>query len=468
MSSKVPVTEAELAELPPKIRALISRIIDYYERRIAELESRLNRTPQNSSLPPSAVHPHAKPAPRKPKSKRKRGGQPGHAKYQRPLIPTKDCDHVQSLKPALCRRCGENLLGHDPTPLRHQVWELPEIKPIVKEYQLHRLTCRGCGAKTCAQLPPGVPFGQAGPRLVALVALLMGCFRLSKRRVAIFLEHVLAQPCSTGWIVKLQHMATQALRPAYEELAASLPEQPVVKIDETPTKEGPRKSWLWTCVAEKFTLFALRPSRAATALTELLSENYGGVVHCDRARMYLSLDRLQWCWAHLRRDFQSLVDSRAAGSKYLGQRLLTNVKRLFGHWRSYRDGTITRLALVRRMGPVRRAIEGLLERGAASGQKTYQGMCRELHEHRQRLWTFLRADGVEPTNNAAERALRHAVIWRKLSFGTQSSAGSRFVETILTLIETCRQQSRPLFAFLTKTIEHHLAGKPTPSLVANG
>jgi hypothetical protein len=131
-------------------------------------------------------------------------------------------------------------------PLRHQVWELPEVKPYVTEYQRHRLVCRCCGETTCAELPPGVPPGQAGPRLVALTALLMGCFRQSKSRVALFLEQVLQQPCSTGWVVKLQKQATDALRPAYDELASQLPNQPILAMDETPTKEGTTKSWLWT------------------------------------------------------------------------------------------------------------------------------------------------------------------------------------------------------------------------------
>ena len=192
------------------------------------MEARLNKSPQNSSLPPSSQHPHAKPPVRKPKSKKRRGGQPGHQKHERPLLPSGECDNIQIVKPAECRRCGTKLSGSDPEPWRHQVWELPEIKPTVTEYQRHRLRCRQCGETTCALLPPGVPTTQAGPRLVALVALLMGCFRQSKSRVALFLEQVLNQPCSAGWVVKLQNQATDALRPAYEELANQLPDRATV------------------------------------------------------------------------------------------------------------------------------------------------------------------------------------------------------------------------------------------------
>jgi len=457
-----PITPEQLAALPPEVRAVVQAIIDHYERRITELAAeivRLKKTPRNSSLPPSSEHPHAKPPPAKPKSQRPRGGQPGHEKHERALIPTEQCQQVVPLKPKRCRRCRRKLCGHDPAPLRHQVWDLPPIEPQVSEYQLHRLTC-SCGTITCAALPPGVPRGQAGPRLIALVALLMGCFRQSKRRVALFLEQVLNQPCSPGWVVKLQNQATAALRPCYEELAAQLPAQACLGIDETPTKQGPDKAWLWTTVAATFTVFTLRTTRAATVLTELLGTAYAGVVNCDRAKMYYSQERLQWCWAHLKRDFQALIDSGDGVKKRLGHDLMRPTRKLFRLWARYRDGTLTRVGFQRLMKPIRQEINALLLRGAFAGI----GMAEELSNHRDWLWTFVDVEGVEPTNNASERALRHAVIWRKLSFGTQSAAGSRFVETLLTVVETCRQQSRNVFAFVTNTVEAHFAQQPAPSL----
>ena len=462
------ITDELIARQTPEAQAIIRLLLGQIEKltaRVAALEARLGKSPQNSSLPPSSQHPHAKPPTRKPKSKNRRGGQPGHKKHQRPLLPSGDCDDIQILKPTECRRCGEKLSGRDPQPLRHQVWELPEIKPTITEYQRHRLCCRTCGESTCGALPPGVPVGQAGPRLVALVALLMGCFRQSKSRVAVFLEQVLGQPCSTGWVVKLQNQATAALRPAYEELAAQLPEEPILGIDETPTKQATRKSWLWTFVAPRLTVFAVRDSREATALTDTLGCSFGGVVNCDRAKMYWSLPKLQWCWAHLKRDFQALIDTGDQQTKRLGRELLPCVRELFRLWARYRDGPLTRVGWLRLMRPIRRQVDALLLRGAFSGNRRLTGMCNELTKHGAWLWTFLEVDGVEPTNNASERALRHAVIWRKLSFGTQSERGSRFVETILTVIETCRQQSRAVFGYLTTAIEASYAAKPAPSLV---
>lgn len=431
MSREQLVTDDAISRQPPDAQAIIRLLfarIEQQDRRIAqleahvkELESRLNKTPQNSSLPPSSQHPHAKPAlPRKPSGKRP-GGQPGHLKHERALVPTEECSEVVTLVPLACRRCGDKLVGNEAKPLRHQVWEVPEIRPLVKEYQLHRLLCPTCGITTCAELPAGVPNGQAGARLVALVALLMGCFRQSKRRVALFLEQVLMQPCSPGWVVKLQNQATAALRPPYEEATGRLPKEETLGLDESPNKEGRVKTWLWSFVATTFTVFALRTTRAATVVQELLGKEFQGVVMCDRAKMYWWLPRLQWCWAHLKRDFQALIDSNDRQAQRLGRDLMRPTRELFRHWARYRDGTITRVGLKRLMHPIRHEVESLLLRGLFSGNSRLYGICRELYGHREWLWTFLDVEGVEPTNNGSERSLRHPVIWRKLSFGTQST-----------------------------------------------
>ena len=463
-----PITPEQMAALPPEFQALLRAVIDHYERRIAALEAELaaaKKTPRNSSLPPSTEHPHAKPAPQRSSSGNKPGGQPGHPKHERALIPPEQCQAIVPVKPEVCRRCGEALAGSDPEPLRHQIWEIPEIKPLVTEYQLHRLTCPCCRESTCAPLPPGVPQSQAGPRLVALTALLMGCFRQSKRRVALFLDYVLNQPCSPGWVVKLQQQATAALAPAYQELVQQLPAEPVLGIDESPTKQGKDKAWLWTFVAATYTVFTLRTTRAAIVLQELLTDVFDGVVNCDRAKMYWKNGRLQWCWAHLKRDFQALIDHPDGQAKRLGRDLMRQTKLLFRHWSRCRDGTITRAGMLRLMNPIRREVNSLLLRGEYSGNPVLVGMCRELFQHREWLWTFLDVEGIEPTNNASERALRHAVIWRKLSFGTQSAHGSRFVATILTTVETCRQQSRNVFDYLTAAMQAHFDHQSAPSLL---
>jgi transposase len=458
------VTDEMMAGWPPEARAVVRMLqqqIDELRAEVADLKARLGKDSTNSSLPPSAAHPHTKPASVKPPSGKSRGGQPGHRKAERTLIPVGDCQSVEDCVPASCRKCGGPLAGIDSDPLRHQVWELPGIYPVVTEYRQHRLIC-SCGVSTCGGLPAGVPTGQAGPQLTAFAGLLMACFRQSKRRAAQFLGTILNQPASAAWMVVLQNRCAEAVEPAYDDLVAKLPAQPIVYVDESPTKEGPARAWVWTAVADTFTVFACRTSRAADVVTGLLGDAYHGVVHCDRAKMYWRFGRLQWCWAHLKRDFQAWIDYPCRTRQRLGRDLMRPTLDLFALWKKVRDGTLARTAFAAMVAPIRQAINALLLRG--SFNPLTAGVCKELVEHRSNLWTFVDTEGVEPTNNAAERALRPAVIWRKLSFGTQSAAGSRFVERMLTVIETCRRRGQNAFAWLTDAVRARWGGQPGPCL----
>ena len=403
------LTDEMLAKWPPDaqalIRLLLARVAEL-DVQVAELRGQLaearGKTPQNSSLPPSTTHPHAKPMSVKPKSKRSRGGQPGHDKHERALIPVEACRDVVPCVPRACRRCGRKLSGRDPEPLRHQVWELPEIKPIVTEYQRHRLVC-ACGCSTCGDLPPGVPTGQAGPRLIAFSGLLMACFRQSKRRAALFLSTILNQPASAAWMVLLQNRGAEAVQPAYDELAAQLPAQEVLNIDESPTKEGPSKAWVWTFVAATFTFFACRTSRAADVLQDLLGEAYDGIIHCDRARMYWRFGRLQWCWAHLKRDFQALIDDPCATSNAWATTSCGRRKRCSPSGRGPRRHPHAR-TFERRMKPIRREIDALLLRGYFN--PLTRGFCKELVEHGEHLWTFVTSKALSrPTTPPSERCV---------------------------------------------------------------
>lgn len=462
-----PITPEQLSALPPEVRAVVCALIEHYEWRIADLEAKLaaaGKTPRNSSKPPSSEHPHAKPQPKARDSSRKPGGQPGHEKHERTLIPVEECFAVQDYMPKRCGDCGKSLRDAmpDSQPLRKQVWEVPPIRPQVTEHRLHRLMCACCGAVTCGELPPGVPTIEAGPRLVALTALLMAGFRCSKRKVTTFLQDVLHVPCSPGWVVKLQNFASSALRPAYDELVRRLPDEPRLNIDESPTKQARIKAWLWTFVANTFTVFALRKSRKAEALDDHLGSGFAGVIGCDRAKMYLSIHRIQWCWAHLIRDFRSWIDGTDGAARRLGRELQDPIRQVFELWWKVRDGTLSRPEFQAQVQPYRQKVDRLLLRGVYTIAGSAQATCEQLTEHSDRLWAFVDHDQVEPTNNAAERALRQAVIWRKLSFGTQSDTGSRFVETMLTIVETCRQQGRSAYDFAVEAITaHHARKKPT-------
>ena len=474
--SSPPISAAQLAALPPEFRAVLQSVIDHDELMIAELKAELasvRQTPWNSSLPPSTEHPHAHtaganeaPAAKTPQKKRKRGGQKGHPQHARPLLDVEQCDEVVTLRPKSCRGCGGKLSGDDPQPLRHQVWELPQPAPIITEYQQHRLTCAGCGTSTCAELPAGVPEHTSGPRRLAITAILRGLFRQSQRRTALALHDVFGVPCCAGWVVKQQERATAALTPCYEEVAAALPSAPVVHCDETPFQQGTAKAWIGTFVASTFTLFAIRLTRAAAVPVAVLGRAFAGAICSDRYAGYNFLnDRRQLCWAHLKRDFQGLIDSGGEG-QVIGERLMALQQKVFEIWHRYRAGRL-------RHDTLRKLIErdcwsqfhDILDDGTRCPHAPTVTLCRDLFQRFDQLWQFQDIVGLEPTNNRGERSLRHAVIWRKLSHGTHSESGSRFVETLLTVVETCRQQNRHPIDFLTEAIAAPTAGKPTPKLL---
>jgi len=486
-----PIGIAEPAGLSAEVRAWVLSIVAEKDRqidellgeaaalrvRVTELEAELRaarKTPQNSSVPPSTEHPHAKTAgageaAAKPgsKKKRKRGGQKGHPKHERELVPLEQCDEVVSLKPTECRGCGEKLRGDDPEPLRHQVWELPQPQPIITEYRRHRLTCDCCGKSTCAELPEGVPEHMSGPRLIAVTAVLMGLFRQSKSRTALALGSLFGVPCCPAWVVKQQQRATVALKPCYDEIQAALPTAPVVHCDETPFQQGAAKAWIWTMVAATFTFFTIKLTRAAVVPITLLGRAFAGAVITDRYAGYNAFNnRRQVCWAHLKRDFQALIDAGGDGA-IIGHRLMKSLKEMFRLWHLYRAGRLRHDTLRRKVErDCWSQVHDTLEDGQRCSHAPTVSLCNDLFARFDQLWLFLEIPGLEPTNNRAERSLRHAVIWRKTSFGTHSDSGSRFVETLLTILETCRQQNRHPIDFLTAALEAHAAAKPTPKLLA--
>jgi transposase len=442
--------------LPPAVRAYIR----YLEARLADLEVRLGQDSSNSSKPPSSDPPHAKPAPPRTPSGRRKGGQPGHPKRSRPDLPP---DAVVELRADTCRHCHAPLVGDDPVPLRHQVVEVPPIRPHVTEYRRHRLACPRCGRVTCPALPADARCGY-GPRVQAVCALLSGAYRVGKRGVARLCQDLLGVPISPAAVCDLQQKTAAALEPVVREAHAHVAGRPA-NVDETGWREGGKRGWLWVAVTTGVTVFLVRLSRARAVLTELIPGG-PGVLTTDRYPAYdhLPADQRQVCWAHLRRDFQAMIDRRNAGSA-VGEDLLLYADILLSRWKRVRDGTLTRRGFRRSyLGWIRAEVRATLRQGTGCGCAATAGVCRELLAIEPALYTFAAAEGVEPTNNAAERALRHAVCWRKMSFGTDSPGGSRFVERVLTVVATCRQQGRDVLAFLTVAAQAGRTGSMPPSI----
>ena len=452
-------------QIPAAAQAAVLALVQSLEKRVASLEARLGQDSSNSSKPPSSDPVHVKRRPPRPPSGKTRGGQRGHKRHTRELVPPERLTGIVECRPDACRGCGHGLEGEDPEPLRHQVAELPEVQPDVVEYRLHRVTCPRCGVKTRGELPAGVPRGAFGPRLQATVALLSGAYRLSKRQVQALLSDLLGLTASLGVVPKAERRASEALAEPVEAVYEHIRSAPAAGVDETGWREGRQRAWLWAAVTAEATAFRIARSRGTDALHALVGEPVGPVIVCDRFPTYARAPNRQVCWAHLRRDFQSMID-RAAGGEAAGARLLRLSDLVFAWWKRQEAGAVHRQTLRSYAAGLRPVVRSLLADGAACPCAWTAKVCRKLLDGERHLWTFAAVEGVPPHNNATERALRHGVIWRKTSHGTDSERGSRFAERMLTVVATCRRRGVEVLGYVTRCLQAHLDGRRPPGLVS--
>jgi transposase len=436
------------------------------ENQVEKLRERLGRNATNSSIPPSANPLDApKPNTAKKPSGRQRGGQPGHPPANRQLVPREQlAEPPINCLPKNCAHCAANLAGVDPMPLPHQVTEIPPLTPEVREYLRHTLKCPDCGHCTRGQLPAGVSESAFGPRLQALIGLCTGCYHLSKRETEEFLTTALNVPISLGAICRVEQQLSAALAEPVAEVHEQVRHSPVVYADETSWKQQPDKYWLWAGTTDTLAAFLVRPKRDRASAAALLGLDFAGTLVSDRYSVYSAFERRQICWSHLDRDWKAFHD-RGGPSQEIGQRLLELTDKLFEHWHGVRDGTLDRDLFRFHMKALRHDVAYWLRQGCDCAHAATAGTCREILKVEADLWTFVEVAGVEPTNNAAERILRQAVLWRKKSFGTRSPAGSQYVERILTVVASCRLQGRNVLEYLTEVCQAAHENKHVPSLL---
>ena len=460
------IWERTPAEAQTYIRALEARVAAL-EAMVQQWREQLQQDSRTSSRPPSSDPPQAVcRRPRRERTGRRPGGQPGHEGHTRGLVPVEQAAVVIPVKPARCRRCQHPLAGEDPQPQRHQVTDIPPVQPVVTEYQLQQLVCPVCGEVTPAELPRGVPTGAFGPRVQAITALCTGAYHLSKRTTQDLLADLFGVSMGLGTVANLERATVQAMAEPVAKARAYVQAQPTAHLDETGWREGPQRAWLWTMVTTWVTVFVVRRSRGGKVAQELMGERFWGWLVTDRWSAYTWYPawRRQLCWADLLRDIEAMI-ARGGRSQEIGEALRAQARQMFHWWHRVRDGTLAHTTFARYMWPVRCEVERLLEAGQTCGVPKTEGTCREIGKLRQALWTFVRHAGVEPTNNAAERAIRPGVLWRKGSFGTQSPEGSRFVEAMMTVVATLKQQHRNVLDYVTATCEAALWGEPAPSLL---
>lgn len=379
-------------------------------------------------------------------------------------MPAERVHEIKDYKPTSCQGCGSGLLGNDTNPQRHQVFELPRMRAQVTEHRVHRLRC-GCGTRTRGALPWAIASSHFGPCLISLIAVFAGSYRLSHKNIQLLLADVFGVNIALGSIAAQAQRISQAIAPAVAAARQEIVKATAVHADETGWREAKARAWLWVLATASLAVFTIHRSRGADVARELLT-GFTGVLVSDRWGGYAWVEaaKRQLCWAHLIRDFAAFADHGKA-AKHLSVALLRNQRQMFCLWHHYRDGTFTRDEFKRRMRPVEQRIRALLTQGGALPAMKVARQCRRLLKINPALFTFVHTAGVLPTNNHAEQTLRHAVIWRKTSFGTDSDNGSRFVERMLTVVMSLRLQRRNVLEWVTAAYQAKLENSHAPSLL---
>jgi len=484
----------DLGNLPPKVKRLLELLLEERKEllaRVRELEEaqeqskeKSKKNSRNSSKPPSQDSPETPAKPEKPKTGRSRGGQAGHQKFSQALYAVEKCTEVHVHKPKVCKCCDKPLSDELSRVKRHQYIELPKIELKIVEHQLHEMECVHCGTVTAGEMPEQLPKSHYGERLTALIGLLRGYHQQSHQKVKAFLREVLGLSMSTGQINRLSREVSQGLETCVQEAQAYVQQEAVVGSDETgfPQRNGdgnnPKKAkgWLWVVTSPVVVFFRISLSRSQTVAEALL----GGVreqmpiVISDRYGAYnwIPLKCRQICWSHLIRDLTAIAE-RSGASGEVGRRLLKKQRRLFRWWHKFRYENLSGELFVEAVKLLRQGFKEELEAVASFPvvrkdksvwAKTIR-TCREMLKVEEALWTFVFVPGVEPTNNASEQAIRSAVIWRRISYGTQSQAGSEFVARILTVTTSLKRLNQPVFEFLVNTMKTKRYGGNYPSLL---
>jgi len=446
----------------------MDRRIQQLEARVEKLERQLAKNSGNSSRPPSSDPPRGAPERGKDRSGRKPGGQPGHEGHGRPLLPAWAVDELVDHWPASCD-CGHVFSEGDRVPVgepaRHQVEELPAIAVKVTEHRCQRVRCPGCGARRTGQLPRQVASGRLGPRLQAAIVTLSVRNRVSRRDAVELVEELFQARVSSGTVDAVLCRVGDALAEPHEDLLQAVRASRHLNMDETGWRLQGSQRALWGAFTDQHAYFQIAPDRHEDHAKMLLADTRA-IVTSDRwwAYSHLPLARRQICWAHLRRDFTAHAEGLAV-EKEFGQLGLHVCERLFWAWEVFQH-TGDRRELRRQITVLRRELKPALRRfaGKSPRNKYCRGMARNLQKLWPALWTFAAAPGVQPTNNHAERSLRAAVIYRKLSLGSQSQQGEKRIARLLSASITCRLQHRSLHAYLIELLNASARGNPAPLL----
>jgi transposase len=456
-AAELAAKDVEIADLKRKVEELTQMVV--------MLKERLDRNSGNSGKPPSSDSPEQRAERRGKGTGGKRGGQPGHPGSKRELVPPEQVSEFKPLFPSECENCFSPLPQTSAAVQRHQTLDLPVLKAHIIEWLRHCVACPSCRHKTWASIEP-IPVTPFGPRVEAVIGLVTGVYHLSRREAVSLMSDILGIDISLGAVSAVEERVSEATKLPVAEVWTKTDEAAVKHTDGTSWYQAGVLCSLWTIATSAVTVFKILTDGKSVTLAPLFGRKLGILVS-DRATAlnFWAMARRQVCWAHLLRKAISFSE-RDGPAGALGHELLEYISIIFTHWDGVKTGKMSREEFRELMVPVRKHVELLLERGRAAKLKLISGSCEDMLEHRAALWTFVDNEGVEPTNNHAERELRAFVLWRKRSFGTQSERGNLFAERLMTVAHTARKQNKNVLEFLTACCVAARADATPPSLFA--
>jgi transposase len=433
--------ERRIEELVSKNGALITEN-EYLKQRIIKLEDRLNINSTNSGLPTSKeiyrIEKHTRA-----KSERKVGGQEGH-KHNGYEMRIPDVVVEVLPKENICK-CGGSLVIEE-AYTTHQKIEIPPIKPVVTEYRLQQKICVSCSRKYKGKLDN---YQLLERNAQSIVTSLTGFFNNSKRDVQMILSQIFNLDLSLGLISNTEGRVSVLLESKYNKLVDQIEESSYLHLDETSHNNKGKRSWAWVAACKVATVFKLANSRGKKALMSLLPE-YGGLVISDRYAVYNVFDNenRQICLAHLARDFKRFAHSKDTALALIGNDLHSMTQMVFKFYKLYKAGGIERVRYLYIMQKIKdRMLYYLKTVSEMNGCEQAQRVANNILKSFEMMWLFTRNDEIEPTNNFAERQIKHHVKYRKNSFFTWSDRGDRFLERIKSLYATAKlQKLNPLQA----------------------
>ncbi len=454
----------------------VAKLLEYdaENRQLKKKIVLLEKNSKTSSKPPSSDEPKDKDPKPEPKDKdpkkRKPGGQLGHKGTARKLMPIEDVDEIIPHYAGKCKNCSKELPQDETAnvvgePFRWQITEIEPIKANVIEHQGHTTLCE-CGCLTSAQLLPEIVKSNFGPRLFGILAYLAAVLHVSRRGTREFCNTFLNIQIALGTVQNLLEETSEALEPISNELKDALPEEPVLNGDET----GWRDRWLWIFVAPAFIYFQVAISRGHKVLIDVLGKTYNGILCVDRWGAYTKYHKglFQICWAHLKRDFLGILKvgekTQIADAIFFAKTMEKLRKKIMAIWHQFKRGEIDRSELIKKTRTIRSAIKRCLIGYMRSEEKCVRNLACKLYKRFDDLFSFIFYEGVEPTNNSAERDIRPAVQWRKISFGNRSDKGALVTGRLLTVTRTCQLQKRNPLEFFVDAISSYRSGNPHPSL----